>query len=95
MVKFRLDSSAGQKQMSNSTDALRSTVDKVKVFAVQGFGRFGPFGPAKSNSEVRYDLGQDWGAVFWWPLVLFGVFQTIRLGRDQLRRVSPRRPSHS
>ncbi len=50
------------------------------MFAVQGFGRFGPFGPARSNSEVRYELGQDWGLVFWWPLVLFGVFQTIPVG---------------
>ena len=88
MIQIRLDTSAGQK-MSMSHNALRTQADKVKVFAVQGFGRFSPFGPAKSNSEIRYDPRQDWGAVLWWPLVLFGVVQSIRLGRDQLRSGAP------
>ena len=64
-------------------------IDKVKVFAVQGFGRFSPFGPTAANSEVRYDVRQDWGVVFWWPLVLFGLVRSIRMGRDQLRSGIP------
>ena len=86
MVELRLETAAGQKQMTKfQRDALHSPADKAAVFAVQGFGRFGPFGPSKSNSEVRYQLGQDWGLALWWPLVLVGVFQTFQLGRRQLR----------
>ena len=88
MVELRLRISKGQ-QKSFPHNALNAMTEKVKVFAVQGFGRFSPFGPAKSNSEIRYDVRQDWGAVFWWPMVLFGLVQSIRLGRDQLRSGVP------
>jgi 4-amino-4-deoxy-L-arabinose transferase-like glycosyltransferase len=90
MIKYRLESSAGQQGMSRFLrDAVRLPVDKVAVFAVQGFGRFGPFGPTKSNSEVRYQFTQDWGLVLWWPMVIIGVFETARLGRNQLAGGQP------
>jgi 4-amino-4-deoxy-L-arabinose transferase-like glycosyltransferase len=86
MIRYRLDTAAGQRQMGKfSPDVLRSPCDKSAVFAVQGFGRFGPFGPAKSDSEVRYEVRQDWGLVLWMPLVLIGLVQTYRLGLVQLR----------
>ncbi len=88
MVEFRLDTSSGQKKKF-SHNALETTKEKLKVFAVQGFGRFGPFGPSESNSKVRYEGQQDWGAVLWWPVVLFGLFHAIRLGRSQLREGRP------
>jgi hypothetical protein len=55
---------------------------------VQGFGRFGPFGPSKSNSQVRYELRQDWGLFLWAPLVVIGFARTYRLGRTQLHEGS-------
>ncbi len=88
MIALRLKTSRHQ-QKSFSHNALPRMGDKVGVVAVQGFGRFSPFGPAESNSEIRYDLRQDWGAFFWWPLVVFGAFQSFRLGREQLRSGQP------
>jgi hypothetical protein len=88
MVAIRLETSADQKKRFPH-NALKTTKDKLKVFAVQGFGRFGPFGPSESNSKVRYEGRQDWGAVLWWPMVLFGLVQAIRLGRSQLREGRP------
>jgi 4-amino-4-deoxy-L-arabinose transferase-like glycosyltransferase len=90
MVKYRLESAAGQQRMDKFyPDVLRSPVDKAAVFAVQGFGRFSPFGPSESNSKVRYELRQDWGLVLWGPLVLLGILRAFRLGRRQLREVEP------
>ena len=44
-------------------NALNDLGEKAKVFAVQGFGRFGPFGPSESDSTVRFRspprLGSD------------------------------------
>ena len=54
-------------------DALRSMPEKFAALAVQGFGRFGPFGPAHSDSTRRFDLSQDWGAIPWLPLVMCGL----------------------
>ncbi len=53
------------------------------MVAVQGFGRFGPLGPRKSDSTRRYDLAQDWGAVLWFPLVLAGLGRSLLLGGRQ------------
>jgi 4-amino-4-deoxy-L-arabinose transferase-like glycosyltransferase len=84
MIRLRLESSEYQKkQMSHN--ALVTPTDKLAVFAVQGFGRCGPFGPRKSNSVIRYQLEQDWGLVIWWPMVVIGLIRAYRLGRIQLR----------
>ena len=88
MIDFRLETSSGQK-LSFPDDALTTVPAKLEVFAVQGFGRFGPFGPSESNSKVRFQGGQDWGAVLWWPVVLFGLVHTVRLGMNQLREGLP------
>src|SRR5262249_40370634 len=53
--------------------------------AVQGFGRFSPFGPSETDSRVRYQVGQDWGVVLWVPIVLIGLIRSIRLGWIQLQ----------
>jgi 4-amino-4-deoxy-L-arabinose transferase-like glycosyltransferase len=66
-------------------NALHTTRERAKVVAVQGFGRFGPFGPRKSDSTIRYDLLQDWGAICWLPLVVVGLTSAIRLGLQQYR----------
>ena len=90
MVKYRLDTVAGQREMKKFyRDIVRGPVQKAAVFAVQGFGRFGPFGPSQSNSEVRYDLKQDWGSLLWWPLILLGMIRSFHLGRRQLRDGRP------
>jgi hypothetical protein len=66
-----------------------SITDKAKVILVQGFGRFGLFGPRAADSTRRYDLRQDWGAFLWLPIVCFGFYQSLRLGVAQLRAGEP------
>jgi 4-amino-4-deoxy-L-arabinose transferase-like glycosyltransferase len=84
MIELRLESSRGQ-QKQYPHNALETLAERLPVFAVQGFGRFGPLGPKKSNSVVRYERRQDWGLVLWWPVVVIGAVETYRLGRQQLR----------
>ena len=85
LVDHRRTMSAGQ-QEAFPHNALTTIPERAKVVAVQGFGRFGPFGPAKSDSTVRYDLDQDRGAFAWLPLGLAGLGYAIAYGRAQLRR---------
>ncbi len=71
-------------------DALSEPSDKLKAMAIQGFGRFGPFGPrGVSDSTRRFDAEQDWGAWLWLPLVGIGFVLSIREGRKQLRQGVP------
>jgi hypothetical protein len=69
--------------------ALHTLAERCSVVAVQGFGRFGLFGPSASDSRVRFDLSQDRGALVWAALVLFGVIASIALGRSQWRAGAP------
>jgi 4-amino-4-deoxy-L-arabinose transferase-like glycosyltransferase len=64
-------------------NALTGPRDKIAVAAVQGFGRFGPFGPRHSDSERRYDWVQDWGAPLWLPWVGAGFVWALVHGRRQ------------
>jgi len=57
--------------------------DAELVGFVQGFGRFGPFGRSHSDSTIRYDLSQDWGATVYLPVFLLGGILTFRHGRRQ------------
>ena len=89
-IDYRLDVAEGQRKMGKfSRDLTQTPPEKLGVFVVQGFGRFGPFGPSQSNSEVRYERRQDWGVVLWFPLVLFGIYRSWRLGMAQLRAGEP------
>jgi 4-amino-4-deoxy-L-arabinose transferase-like glycosyltransferase len=87
-LKHRASTSEDQ-QKNMPHNALLSLAERTKVFAVQGFGRFGPLGPSKSDSVIRYDLHQDLGMVLWLPCILFGVVQSVRLGTRQLRAGLP------
>jgi len=82
LVEHRGQVSSGQQGMF-AHNALHSLSDRAGVVLVQGFGRFGPLGPRKSDSTRRYDLHQDWGAFLWLPLVLGGVIAAVRLGKHQ------------
>jgi hypothetical protein len=66
-----------------SHNALNSPIEKIKVAAVQGFGRFGPFGPRHFDSTRRYDWSQDRGALLWIPWVGAGLVWSLRYGRRQ------------
>lgn len=85
LIEHRRTMSAGQQQ-NFPHNALRSMRERARVVAVQGFGRFGPFGPTKSNSEIRYDAAQDWGAFVWLPIALIGLGYAGAMGRVQFRR---------
>ncbi|WZO96775.1 glycosyltransferase family 39 protein [Isosphaeraceae bacterium EP7] len=69
-------SSGAAKQFPN--DALTTLPAKVSVMLVQGLGRFGPFGPAHSDSTKRFDRAQDWGALPWGFGLMVGAFFLIR-----------------
>jgi 4-amino-4-deoxy-L-arabinose transferase-like glycosyltransferase len=81
-VDHRRETSRSQQRMF-SHNALESPADRAAVVLVQGFGRFGPLGPSKSESTRRYDPAQDFGIVIWLPLVLAGLAASIALGRRQ------------
>lgn len=70
-------------------DALPTLGQKAAVLAVQGFGRFGPMGPRRSDSTRRFDWSQDWGAVAWLPLVFGGFVAWPAIGAAQRRRGVP------
>ena len=90
LIEHRREVSRDQQQASSRTTRCTRLADRAGVVAVQGFGRFGPLGPRKSDSTRRYDLRQDWGALLWLPLVLAGLVCSIRLGRQQHRRPASR-----
>jgi hypothetical protein len=84
LMRFRVEvSRSGQVTFPN--DALETLGEKLPVILVQGFGRFGPFGPARSDSTRRFDWAQDRGACLWLPLVVLGLLVVLRLGRRQWR----------
>lgn len=66
-------------------NALKTPLEKIKAVAVQAFGRFGPFGPSRSDSTRRYDWPQDWGGLIWGPWVGIGVAWGVVAGRRQFR----------
>ena len=71
-------------------DALVSPLDKLKVLVVQGFGRFGPFGPrGRTDSTIRYDWRQDRGSLIWLPWVGLGFVLALLRGRHQFRDGEP------
>jgi 4-amino-4-deoxy-L-arabinose transferase-like glycosyltransferase len=84
LVNHRGEVSRWQQRMFTH-NALDDPAERIRVVAVQGFGRFGLLGPRKSDSTRRYDLAQDWGAIVWLPLVLVGFVQAICLGSQQAR----------
>ncbi len=71
-------------------NALVTAADRVSAVVVQGFGRFGPLGPRGwTDSTIRFDRRQDWGAVVWLPLVAIGLVVAVLRGRGQIRRGEP------
>lgn len=82
LVNHRREVSQQQREIFPH-NALPTLSDRARVAAVQGFGRFGPFGPRKSDSTIRYDLAQDWGVLVWLPLVALGVGWSAVLGQRQ------------
>ncbi len=85
LVEHRGQVSSEQQGMF-AHNALHSLSDRAGVVLVQGFGRFGPLGPRKSDSTRRHDLRQDWGALLWLPVVLAGAITAVRLGKHQYRQ---------
>jgi 4-amino-4-deoxy-L-arabinose transferase-like glycosyltransferase len=88
LIEHRLRVSADQQKIFPH-NALTSPTDKIQAVAVQGFGRFGLFGPDQSDSRQRFDRAQDWGALLWLPIVALGLAWSCRRGRDQLRAGLP------
>lgn len=73
-------------QVGKFREAIHRWPERPLVVAVQGFGRFGVFGPPRHNSQVpydRYDWSRDWGALIWLPWVAAGAAWAARRGREQ------------
>jgi hypothetical protein len=83
LVVHRVQVSRDQQKMFPH-NALHTLDERARVLTLQGFGRFGPLGPTRTDSTRRYDLDQDWGALIWLPLVGVGFVRSIRLGRQQV-----------
>jgi 4-amino-4-deoxy-L-arabinose transferase-like glycosyltransferase len=83
-LKLRGETSNHQRATFHD-DALFRVPDRAKVLLVQGLGRFGPLGPAESDSTVRFQIRQDWGLIVWAPLIVFGLLESVRLARAQLK----------
>jgi 4-amino-4-deoxy-L-arabinose transferase-like glycosyltransferase len=88
MADLRLEVARGQKDLFPH-NALWTASDKASSAAVQGFGRFGPFGPSHSDSTRRYDAAQDWGALIWLPWTALGAVWAFLQGRTQWRAGVP------
>ena len=88
LVEHRMAVSRGQKVLFPN-DALKTPLEKLKVLVVQGFGRFGPFGPRHSDSTRRYDAAQDWGAPVWIACVIAGVPWWLSRGKRQVASGEP------
>ncbi|APW63043.1 ArnT family glycosyltransferase [Paludisphaera borealis] len=84
LIDHRRTMSQGQ-QKAFPHNALTTLPERAKVVAAQGFGRFGPLGPATTDSTLRFDLGQDGGAFVWLPVCLAGLVGSIVLGLRQYR----------
>ncbi len=85
----RVDVSTSAKS-SFPNDALTTPREKVEAMIVQGFGRFGLFGPrGRTDSTVRFDWKQDRGAQVWLPWVTLGFVLAIRKGWRQMRLGEP------
>jgi 4-amino-4-deoxy-L-arabinose transferase-like glycosyltransferase len=88
ILRHRVKLSALQRNV-HADYALVGSWEKIKAVAVQGLGRFGPFGPWRSHPPVRYDWVQDRGALVWGPWVLIGAVWAGFRGRTQLREGVP------
>jgi len=88
MFRLRFEVSADQK-VAFPHNALNTPAEKLAVSVVQGFGRFGPFGPTHSDSVKRFDPRQDLGALLWLPWVAAGVVWAALRGRAQVRAGLP------
>jgi 4-amino-4-deoxy-L-arabinose transferase-like glycosyltransferase len=82
LVEHRRRVSSGQ-QGQFAHDALTTARAKLEALIVQGYGRFGPFGPPHSDSTVRFEMAQDWGAIVWLPWVIAGAWWAWAHGRRQ------------
>ncbi|MGE3819738.1 MAG: 4-amino-4-deoxy-L-arabinose transferase, partial [Isosphaeraceae bacterium] len=86
--QLRIDVSTSQQSLF-AHNALATPWDKVTTTAAQGFGRFGPFGPAHSDSTLRFDWTQDFGGALWLPWVVLGACWAWARGRAQHREGEP------
>jgi hypothetical protein len=76
LVQQRLEVSSIQK-ISFPHNALNDPGEKVKVFVVQGFGRFGPLGPSGSNLPAHKD-SDKWQPHDWAPFGPIGSDSRVR-----------------
>ena len=88
MAVLRVEMADGQR-IKNQHNAMNSAYDKITTTAVQGFGRFGPFGPRADDSTIRYDFAQDRGGMIWLPWVLAGAIWAWFAGREQSKSGEP------
>jgi hypothetical protein len=92
LLTHRVRATRVQQESGFRPYALTTPVDKIKVAAVQGFGRFGPLGPQTYDrlaSERRFEWAQDRGALIWLPWVCAGLAWAVARGRRQWTSGAP------
>jgi 4-amino-4-deoxy-L-arabinose transferase-like glycosyltransferase len=90
IVSHRMNVSKNeQTRESFKSYLLETPLDKLKSVSVQGYGRFGPLGPRRDDSRVRFAWAQDWGAVVWLPAVVAGGVWAFGRGRRQYNQGEP------
>ncbi|MFO0908456.1 MAG: phospholipid carrier-dependent glycosyltransferase, partial [Isosphaeraceae bacterium] len=82
LVTLRVEVARGQKLLFPH-NAVNTPGEKVQTSLIQGFGRFGLFGPIHSDSTRRYDWNQDAGAPIWLGFVTWGIWCCWREGSRQ------------
>jgi len=88
MFRLRFQVASDQQSMF-SHNALHRPGEKLSVMAVQGFGRFGPLGRSPSDSTIRFDTVQDYGALIWLPCVALGLIWAVLKGWTQRDEDTP------
>jgi 4-amino-4-deoxy-L-arabinose transferase-like glycosyltransferase len=91
MIVHRVEVSARAREQFPH-NAVATPLEKLSAVAIQGFGRFGAFGPRDHDSTVaypRFALDRDWGSAVWLPVVLLGGWLVARRGLAQIRAQEP------
>lgn len=85
VIRHRTDVSkkAAEDFPHNAVDTLP---EKAATLFVQGWGRFGPFGPRWSDSTRWLDPAQDWGMLPWGVVVFAGAVAAVLIGKGQRSR---------
>ncbi|HWE37759.1 MAG TPA: hypothetical protein VG406_14420 [Isosphaeraceae bacterium] len=90
IVEYRVLISRGQQEHPDFKKNLLDTpYEKARAVLIQGFGRYGPFGPPRASSIKKVDWPLDRPCLVWTPWVALGALYALRRGLRQYRDGKP------